>query len=1567
MLVVAQNPTAWPGDHTGASSSLAEERSVLVLLQGLNSSSATAESTWSTLRSTVADLYDDIVYFSYSGRPGDYAEEDTYKSIYDSQAVLYSTIDIYLQQYPSSVFDLIGHSLGGVIAWEYAKLYGLNTSHAGHIRYVIPLDSPVNGSYWLYQIHYHYPVPGVIVQGLSTLFGLGLESQAALDLGALYSGRSILVPLNLNMAKSLQRHRQTLLLTLSNQQDQAILPNDAIVEGFGKLYDLGWGTSTLGHGEILTRGDIHQQIREFLLSAPTPEPTPLPPSPPPSTDNAIFVSDITVPDGTVLSPGQSFNKIWRLRNSGTSTWGSGYELVFVGGNQMGAPNSVSLPYSVAPGEEVDISVNMTAPSTGGNYRGDWKMRNAQGVYFGDLVWVKITVPSGPGPEPPPDGGTGDIEIKSVEYPSVVSPGQTFRPRVTVKVNQGQLLESRGDMLRNTDGNLYGAWPHVAVVGTVNAGQTYTFEFYENDPITAPSGEGAYESKWRVWWDGNWAGPEISIHFDVRSGGGTRPDPPTLVSPGNWHVSRDGSTPTLCASAPAGLQYYFDIYESHDNPDSGWISNNCWTPPALGPYGYQWHVKVKDPGAGLESDWSEAWHFNIESREPVIEDVRFDPPSPSATDEVRIYACVRDEVEVYVNTATDGSTNGEWKWAPHPPPVSCDPNNPNHWATWGTLPWEDGLHRIRLIAFKNGQNAVRDDWTYELLHRKPDGTALLGPINDVWLNARMVTFRWGPSVRAQGYRLWVSTTNNRDNPDIFLGTFGENDLSHTMTLAEDYSDVYWWLESFNDVGNNCCSMAHFGIDRVAPSSAVTALPPTTTETKFPVQWGGSDDRSGIRWYDVQYRDGDRGEWTDWQVNVTRIADIFTGQPGHTYCFRARAMDNAGNWELYPGGDGDTCTRVEPGAAPPTSWWDNGYAFKRNLLVLNNDSHSLPAGYPVRLHFDNSTTPTASELYNASQSSTKGGDCRIVYNNQTELPGFLQTFRSDRIDIWFKLQTGIGPNPGSDSGSYQLYYDNPNVSNPPDDPNLVFSPAVDGNTIGLWRFSEGSGTTVADSSGRGHTGSASNMGWTDGKFGWAGVFNGVNSVVNVGSANEFNLNTLTAEAWVYFTEIGGERSFFIKHADDGSLIYDANTDYSEILLRLNGNSCYVRSNRRVEPGRWYHVAWTYDGSTARVYINGELMNSSFCGNPLRTGNSIIWLGGDGKFNNKYVKGYIQLARMSNIARTSFPYGAWGAILQEPDLAAGDAIEQPQPGSSDLAVQSLAAYNVADGTIVQAIVTNQGDGATRNGFWIDLYADHQPTGPGDLTGSIQYWVASPIEAGTTISLTTLVTENTVSGGGLAIQTSGVEETTRTLYTQADSTGVLSEPDKDNNISPGIEVCIASADSYESDNTAATARLVNVGTTEVHNFDAAGDQDWFKFNARAGVDYTIRTGNLDTNADTYLYLYDTDGTTLLAANDDYGGTLDSRITWQAPADGIYYAMVKHWNPNVGGCGTSYDLSVTLLGDFEPNCIVDVVDIMQVASRWHSRVGDTDYDPTYDLDGDGDIDIVDIMLVAANWGATCW
>ncbi len=85
---------------------------------------------------------------------------------------------------------------------------------------------------------------------------------------------------------------------------------------------------------------------------------------------AKWVKDVTVPDGTEFAPGDTFTKTWRLKNVGTCTWNNDYDLVFDSGDKMGGSNVEDINIgNVAPGDEVDISVDLTAPGSVGTYRG----------------------------------------------------------------------------------------------------------------------------------------------------------------------------------------------------------------------------------------------------------------------------------------------------------------------------------------------------------------------------------------------------------------------------------------------------------------------------------------------------------------------------------------------------------------------------------------------------------------------------------------------------------------------------------------------------------------------------------------------------------------------------------------------------------------------------------------------------------------------------------------------------------------------------------------------------------------------------------------------------------------------------------------------------------------------------------------------------------------------------------------------------------------------------------------------------------------------------------------------
>jgi hypothetical protein len=136
------------------------------------------------------------------------------------------------------------------------------------------------------------------------------------------------------------------------------------------------------------------------LASPTLKPT-TPTSPNPSApaaasnsgttcDNSAYLSDVTIPDGTVFTPGETFTKTWNVQNSGTCAWSTAYSLAFLSGSAMGG-STTALTAAVSSGGQSNVSVALVAPSTAGTYTGYWKLQNAAGTAFGQSVYVQIIV------------------------------------------------------------------------------------------------------------------------------------------------------------------------------------------------------------------------------------------------------------------------------------------------------------------------------------------------------------------------------------------------------------------------------------------------------------------------------------------------------------------------------------------------------------------------------------------------------------------------------------------------------------------------------------------------------------------------------------------------------------------------------------------------------------------------------------------------------------------------------------------------------------------------------------------------------------------------------------------------------------------------------------------------------------------------------------------------------------------------------------------------------------------------------------------------------------------------
>jgi hypothetical protein len=109
--------------------------------------------------------------------------------------------------------------------------------------------------------------------------------------------------------------------------------------------------------------------------------------------NAAYVSDVTIPDGTVLAPGEAFTKTWKLQNTGGCDWNADFLLAYETGTDMDGVDTYIEDY-VTAGDTVSISVPLVAPETEGTYTGYWRLSTDSGEAFGGSVFVMIVVSEG---------------------------------------------------------------------------------------------------------------------------------------------------------------------------------------------------------------------------------------------------------------------------------------------------------------------------------------------------------------------------------------------------------------------------------------------------------------------------------------------------------------------------------------------------------------------------------------------------------------------------------------------------------------------------------------------------------------------------------------------------------------------------------------------------------------------------------------------------------------------------------------------------------------------------------------------------------------------------------------------------------------------------------------------------------------------------------------------------------------------------------------------------------------------------------------------------------------------
>ncbi len=104
-----------------------------------------------------------------------------------------------------------------------------------------------------------------------------------------------------------------------------------------------------------------------------------------------FVRDATIPDGTELAAGESFEKVWLVQNAGDCPWGPGFTVQFLEGESMSAANVVAVREVTEPNEPGEVKVQLVAPTRPGSYEATWQLHDLDGQPFGPELYLEIEV------------------------------------------------------------------------------------------------------------------------------------------------------------------------------------------------------------------------------------------------------------------------------------------------------------------------------------------------------------------------------------------------------------------------------------------------------------------------------------------------------------------------------------------------------------------------------------------------------------------------------------------------------------------------------------------------------------------------------------------------------------------------------------------------------------------------------------------------------------------------------------------------------------------------------------------------------------------------------------------------------------------------------------------------------------------------------------------------------------------------------------------------------------------------------------------------------------------------
>jgi len=169
-------------------------------------------------------------------------------------------------------------------------------------------------------------------------------------------------------------------------------------------------------------------------------------------------------------------------------------------------------------------------------------------------------------------------------------------------------------------------------------------------------------------------------------------------------------------------------------------------------------------------------------------------------------------------------------------------------------------------------------------------------------------------------------------------------------------------------------------------------------------------------------------------------------------------------------------------------------------------------------------------------------------------------------------------------------------------LILTSTTRADLVAHWRLDETSGTIAHDASGNGHDGTITGEPkWGAGKIGGALEFDGSSDVVELGAFDVVGPG-ITIEAWIKPNSFGITDGRILTKANewgenDHWWMFSTIAEAGEIRLRFRlkttdsqNTTTLIASSGALEIGEWQHAAATWDGTTMRLYLNGDEVGST-----------------------------------------------------------------------------------------------------------------------------------------------------------------------------------------------------------------------------------------------------------------------------------------------------------------------------------------------------------------------------------------